>query len=321
MKGSKPAGSNPHDALFKRTFSQVEHAAGLLRAVLPAEVVPRIDWATLEQVPGSFVDARLAQRHSDLLFSARLVGGGTALLYVLVEHQSEPDPWMALRMYGYVDRIWQRWRGEHAEAERLPAVVPVVVHHGRGPWTAARALGDLYDLDDETRRALRSPVPELAFVLDDLGRIATPALEARPMTDLGRLVLLCLQRARVSADMVADLERWLDMLRHVLAGPTGRDAIATVLRYVLRVSDAEPERLLAMLEAGIGSEATEAFMTGAEKLIEKGRAEVLLRQLALRFGTIDAATVARVRAARPEELDRWVDRVLTAASLDELFAP
>ena len=242
-------------------------------------------------------------------------------MYVLVEHQSEPDPWMALRMYGYVDRIWQRWREEHAEAERLPAVVPVVVHHGRGPWTAARALGDLYDLDDETRRALRSHVPELAFVLDDLGRIATPALEARPMTDLGRLVLLCLQRARVSADMVADLERWLDMLRHVLAGPTGRDAIATVLRYVLRVSDAEPERLLAMLEAGIGSEATEAFMTGAEKLIEKGRAEVLLRQLALRFGTIDAATVARVRAARPEELDRWVDRVLTAASLDELFAP
>lgn len=60
VKGSKPAGSNPHDALFKRTFSQVEHAAGLLRAVLPAEVVPRIDWATLEQVPGSFVDARLA---------------------------------------------------------------------------------------------------------------------------------------------------------------------------------------------------------------------------------------------------------------------
>ncbi|WP_437756114.1 Rpn family recombination-promoting nuclease/putative transposase [Sorangium sp. So ce1389] len=37
----------PHDALFKATFSQPEHAAAALREVLPAAVAARIDFATL----------------------------------------------------------------------------------------------------------------------------------------------------------------------------------------------------------------------------------------------------------------------------------
>jgi len=34
----------PHDALFKKTFSEVEHAAAEFRAVLPAELVSRTDF-------------------------------------------------------------------------------------------------------------------------------------------------------------------------------------------------------------------------------------------------------------------------------------
>ncbi len=35
---------HPHDALIKRSFGDVEHAAGELKAVLPAELTERIDW-------------------------------------------------------------------------------------------------------------------------------------------------------------------------------------------------------------------------------------------------------------------------------------
>jgi hypothetical protein len=62
---------------------------------------------------------------------------------------------MALRLFGYIDRICQQWRKDHPDAERVPAVLPVVVHHGRAGWTAATSLGELYDLDEETRRSSR----------------------------------------------------------------------------------------------------------------------------------------------------------------------
>ena len=51
-----------------------------------------------------------------------------------------------------------------------------------------------------------------------------------------------------------------------------------------------------------------------------GRAEVLLKLLRLRFAEPPADMEQRVREASIEELDRWVERVLSAESLDDVFA-
>jgi hypothetical protein len=62
----------------------------------------------------------------------------------------------------------------------------------------------------------------------------------------------------------------------------------------------------------------------AEQLInqglEKGQRTMLLRQLGRRFGAVPEPIAARVSAATPAELERWSDRVLDAASLDDVFA-
>ncbi len=41
----------PHDNFFRDTFSKPEHAAPLLRALLPPEIVSAIDWDSLTPVP------------------------------------------------------------------------------------------------------------------------------------------------------------------------------------------------------------------------------------------------------------------------------
>jgi predicted transposase/invertase (TIGR01784 family) len=53
----------------------------------------------------------------------------------------------------------------------------------------------------------------------------------------------------------------------------------------------------------------------------KGRAEVLLELVGLRFGPPSEATRARIEAATFERLDAWVERLLTAESLDQALAP
>ncbi len=52
----------------------------------------------------------------------------------------------------------------------------------------------------------------------------------------------------------------------------------------------------------------------------EGQQELLLRQLTRRFGTLPEAITARVASAGHEELMRWFDRSLDAASLDDVFA-
>jgi hypothetical protein len=53
----------------------------------------------------------------------------------------------------------------------------------------------------------------------------------------------------------------------------------------------------------------------------KGRAEIVLRQLTLRFGSIPDAVRARIEGASIEELDGIAERLLTAGSLGEALDP
>ena len=62
------------------------------------------------------------------------------------------------------------------------------------------------------------------------------------------------------------------------------------------------------------------FEKGLEKGIEQGRSEILLEQLAHRFGPLSDTIVTRVRSGSATDLDRWARRVLDARTLDEVFS-
>ncbi len=60
---------------------------------------------------------------------------------------------------------------------------------------------------------------------------------------------------------------------------------------------------------------------GLERGARKGQAGALSRLLRLKFGDLPPATAARVREAAEADLLRWLDRILTAESLDDVFQP
>ena len=130
--------TTPHDSLVRAVFGQVEHAAGLLRCVLPDRVAERIDWSCLAAESGTMVDPQLRQQHSDLLFRTRLAGR-EAFVYLLFEHQSSPDRHLPFRLLRYEVRIWERWI-ERNTGRPLPAILPVVLYHGRARWPHSAEL-------------------------------------------------------------------------------------------------------------------------------------------------------------------------------------
>jgi hypothetical protein len=102
-----------------------------------------------------------------------------------------------------------------------------------------------------------------------------------------------------------------------------------IWRYVFTVSaPADPEDLVERLLLVVGEESKEEIVTAAEQLIERGREqgreserrEVLLELLRTRFGTLPRSAAARVRAADPAQLKRWLVRVVTAPTLAEVLA-
>jgi hypothetical protein len=51
-----------------------------------------------------------------------------------------------------------------------------------------------------------------------------------------------------------------------------------------------------------------------------GELQTLQRQLTKRFGPLPEAVQVRLSTATREEIKRWLDRVLDAHTLDEVFA-
>jgi hypothetical protein len=60
--------------------------------------------------------------------------------------------------------------------------------------------------------------------------------------------------------------------------------------------------------------------TLAEKWIEEGEAALLIRQMEHKFGQLTPAHRARIDAADAETLLIWGERVLTAQTVEEVFA-
>jgi hypothetical protein len=322
--------TTPHDALFKAAFSKPRHARGLLRGLVPGALGRRIVWSTLRLESGIAVgDEDLDEQRMDLVYSAR-AGKRRVLIYVLTEHQSKVDPWMAFRLLCYLVAIWKGYRAQHPRARRLPAILPVVVHHSPTGWTAPVAFEDVLDADAELLAAFGPHVPRFRFLLDDLSAQTDADLRARTqMTAGGRIAILSLKHGR---DQVA-------MRIRVLApdgrSPSARDVLASVLRYILETSRAEPATLRGLLARQVGREAAEEIMTTAEMLRREGRDQgrregrqegevlgkrgTLFLQLRQRFGRLPVAAVTRIDKAGAAELDVWASRVLTASSVDEVL--
>ena len=49
------------------------------------------------------------------------------------------------------------------------------------------------------------------------------------------------------------------------------------------------------------------------------KAETFLRLARLKFGTLPEARVTQVHAAGPDQLDAWLDSLILAANLDDVF--
>jgi predicted transposase/invertase (TIGR01784 family) len=324
-----PNQPTPHDSVFRRIFGVPENAASQLRAVLPPGLAARLDLGRLAPVPASFVDEALAWRYSDLLFTAPL-DGRDPYVYLLVEHQSSLDPLMAFRMLRYVTRIWDQYLRGHPKARRLPAVIPLVVHHGRSRWAGSARLLDLIDVGPADRRAMRAYLPRFEFLLDDLAGVDGPALRDRDLTPSALITLLLLQTAPGNPKIPAELRPWAGQLRAILDQPDGGEAFIALLTYIELVSEV-PASDLHDLAASLGPDAEEAYMTTADMLRAEGEArglaegearglaKGLVRTLTVKFGPLPEDLVGKVHAASTSQVETWTDRAVTADTLDQVF--
>jgi len=311
----------PHDALARSTLSRLELAAPYFQSVLPGDLREALDFETLEHVPGSFIDPDLSERQTDLLFRAELEGGGESLLYVLVEHQSTVERRMSLRLLVYVGRILDRWRKEHPDAERVPAVFPVVLYSGPRAWTAPTDLHSLLDLAPPPREAAEHYSPQLRYAVDDLVGQTDERLEARPGPPLIRLTLLLLRHGH---DDLPTLMEFLARAAGLLNALSDPDDCRLAITYILLIQEEAAREVLEALKPALSPDTLEVAVTALNPFVAEGILEgerrVLLRLLRRKFGALAPEIEARISQAKQADLERWAERTLEVGELEAVFS-
>ncbi|AUX42796.1 transposase [Sorangium cellulosum] len=331
--------TSPHDALFKWTFSQREHAVGLLKAALPPPVVAAVRWGTLRVEKGSFVDRALRSRHGDLVLSARM-GKGRVYFYTLVEQQREVEPLMVFRMGLYMMRLWEQLVRDQPGLKQLPPVLPLLIHHSDTGWTAARAFQAIVGGEGPERAALVPHIPHFELRLVDVSGGRAEDLVEQALTALGKVALWCLSVAGDDARLEREIGRVAAALDEVLRSPSGLAALESLLRYLWAThARYSAQQLGKILEKAAGPRAQEAIVTvldeierrgerrgerkgerrGERRGERKGRAQTLLEVLTARFGAVPAEVSARILAAEEAALVSWTARILTAATPEDVI--
>jgi predicted transposase YdaD len=303
-----------HDSGYKLLFSHPKMVEELLSGFIREGWVEDLDFGTLERVGDSYVSDDLRERHSDMVWRLRWRGGkeGWFYVYLLLEFQSTPDMFMALRLLGYVALLLSGLvrAGKVTAAEGLPAVLPLVLYNGKRPWSVPLDLASLFRT---VPTGCERYQPQLTYLLVDEGRLLPEELDlpGSRVATLFRLETCSPQELPALATQLAALLPPGEeaKLRHDFTGWLLR------LLHRLRPGVTIPEALeledIAMLE--------ETLMEWREAGQLEGVRKFLLHQMERRFGQVPQRVHQQVQAISSlQALEELGGRILFADSLQAM---
>jgi hypothetical protein len=244
---------------------------------------------------------------------------------LLIEFQSTVDHYMAVRLMSDIGLLYQDLikTRQPLPDKRLPPVFPVVLYNGDRRW---RAPTELAELIATLPGGLAHYRPARPYLILDEGAYDPESLD--PLPNLVATIFRLEHHHEPAAilEIISNLIEWLAAPEQ----PRLRRSFSVWINRVLHVPGenrpTEPNDLReikTMLAQHIPQWLQEARLQGkaqGEARGEaRGKAQTLLKLLQLKFGPLTVDMEQRVHAAAKTQLDAWVERILTAERLEEVW--
>ncbi|GGP17073.1 Rpn family recombination-promoting nuclease/putative transposase [Oceanobacillus neutriphilus] len=223
---------NPHDKIFKETFSNVDVVKEFITHFLPPSVRNTIDVASIQPQKDSFISHDLQEYFSDLLFQTK-IHHKPAYVYFLFEHKSYHDYYTALQLLRYMVEIWETKR-DTKEEKRLPIIMPIVLYHGNTDWYVGASFSNLLEGYRDFPQELQKFVPDYEFFIYDVSDYED---ENTQLNVFLRIILMVFRDIRNSDIQVIlnTIYRSIDYLRQLQDQKTATRYLETLFYYIFRV--------------------------------------------------------------------------------------
>ena len=187
-------------------------------------------------------------------------------VYVLLEHQSSPDPLMRLRMLRYCCRIWEDGLRGESDRRELRPIIPIVFYQGARGWIYSAEFADLFP---EAVRAWPW-IPRFTHVLLDQTTLAPEAVAGKVRAHIVQLLMMAAfghqtqEALRLAAELTSSPEA------------SGESNLDLFLSYLTGTQEYEGIDTFKETMQHHGIDIGGKLMTYAQELLEKGRAEGLI---------------------------------------------
>lgn len=311
--------ADQYDSPWKEAIER--HFADFLRFFFP-QVHAQVDWAQpvmfLDQELRAIVrDAELGTRYVDKLIQLTRREGQPERIYLHLEVQGSEQAEFAKRMFVYHYRLYDRYR--------QPIASLAVLADDRVNWRPELFSYEVFGC----RLGLQYPVVKLLDWSGSEGRLEDND------NPFALVTLAHLATRATRADMVARYAAKRDFTRRLYRRGWHRQQIIDLvwmLDWMMRLPN-ELQRDWRHDVHTLEEEISMPYISSFERAgIEKGReqglaqgrlvgkAQLLRRQLARRFGELPAWASEKIDTAAELTLESWMDAVFDASALEDVFA-
>jgi predicted transposase/invertase (TIGR01784 family) len=315
-----------NDRFYRELFSDKQTVRDLLEGYVPHPWVREVDFAQMELLKDIHIFEG-SRRDSDVIWKLK-VGNSTVLVVLMLEFQSNIDKTMPLRMALYQCLFYQLWLKNHPD-DLLPQMLPMVIYNGDDLWTAKTQLIDLIENGFD---ALKPYQIQSRYWPIEMNQLAQQNL---PLHNLVTSVIeLETMRSRDR------MEQFFAHLPALLEQPDNQHlrrlfihALRRMLKKRPKLGGALPDNLSSLTEAKAMIDTNmmqweqnlraEGWQRGSEEGWQRGseatQRSTLRRLLKKKFGALPAWIEQKIEAAPAEIVEGWLDEVVVAPSLNEIF--
>ncbi|KAF8818016.1 Rpn family recombination-promoting nuclease/putative transposase [Rickettsia endosymbiont of Cardiosporidium cionae] len=264
--------NSDHDGFFKEMLSYPEIRVPFLRRHLRKDTLEKINIEELCLQKETFLDEEYIKTASDLVFATKDKG---VYVYMLLEHQSTPDPEIAYRFQKYEFGILEKFRKEFP-GRKFPTIFQVLIYNGQKKYNISTKFWDMFE-DPATRKNISDfghELIDLQAMEDTLNRAEILEYFGKHLEARNRGILDLLENIWKKWYNVSDNEIRVMMIgvaRYVAAYYPGKEKIENLFnKYGGKNMEAVKGSFAHYyIEQG----KAEGKAEGIEKGIEKGKAE------------------------------------------------
>jgi predicted transposase/invertase (TIGR01784 family) len=288
----------PHARTFEYVFKEKETAASFLKEYLPEKVRNKLDFRTLKISNVKFVDKKLEDYFSDLMYEIKLKASHKrALIYLLFEHKSWEEWFTCLQVLKYMVRIWELFLKQNKKAKYLPVIIPLVIYHGKPKWSLSTRFISLF----EETTDLEEYIPDFSFNLYDISHTPDEDIHGTPLLK----IFLTTFKYITSPELRNVLWDIFKLFLELRDKTKVSEYLEVLLRYLVNSpgefnKEELHEQVISILEEGGNIMQTIAQQFKEEGMEEKAK-ETAKRMLEKGF---DLDTIVEITGLKPSEIKK-----------------